>query len=368
MIRILLLAFLWLAAGCAGAVVPTQTRVQQPSALPLPAATATLPPQPGATPETPRVLPMTWVGHGLSGHLLLVQYHESGDSLIKLDLETGNLETLFQAPAGSQLNTAALSPDGTQLVLAYAPPTAGEIQLGYTDFYLFTPGSADPPRALKLRQDANESYFGPVWSPDGKTIVYAHFFVTTADNKPVYHYASERTDLDGSSETLVADSFWPVPSPDGSRLAYVSADLASLSNDLYIAGADGDNAQVLTSPGVTPPVDSLFFGADGETIFFSMVNPEMPHAASWWENLFGIKIVTAHSEPSDWYRVPAAGGKIERVTNTNDSGLFGAISPDGKHMAYISVRGLFAVNTDGSDLAQLSDAVFRGNGNIQWLP
>ena len=361
------LLILWLAAGCAGAVATTPTAAPQPTAPSLPTETATQPAQPSATPEA-TAFPMTWDGYDLSGHLLLVRYRENGDTLIKLDLETGIFETLFQAPQGSRLNTAVLSPDGQQLVLAYAPPKPGETQLGYTDFYLFTPGSSEPPRALKLRQEPNESFFGPVWSPDGKTIVYAHFFVTMTDNKPVYHYASERTDLFGKSETLIADSFWPVPSPDGSRLAYVSADLASLSNDLYIADADGKNAQALTSPGVTPPVDLHFFDVDGKTIFFSMVNPETPPATSWWEKLFGIKMVTAHSAPSDWYRVPAEGGKIERVTHVNDSGLYGAISPDGKHLAYISVSGLFVAASDGSDLVQLSDAVFLGNGNIQWLP
>ncbi|HEX7567221.1 MAG TPA: hypothetical protein VF355_01500 [Anaerolineaceae bacterium] len=45
--------------------------------------------------------------------------------------------------------------------------------------------------------------------------------------------------------------------------------------------------------------------------------------------------------------MPAAGGKIERVTNVNDTGLF-------------------AVNTDGTDLVKLSDEPFEGN--IQWLP
>jgi Tol biopolymer transport system component len=353
--KAILLVILWLAAGCAGAIATTPA--------PAPAAT-----QPAITPGAPGSLPLTWGGHGLSGHLLLIQYHDTGASLIRLDLETGTFETLFQAPEGSQLNTAALSPDGQQLVLAYAPPKEGEIQLGYTDFYLYTLGSTDPPRALKLRRDANESYFGPVWSPDGKSIVYAHFFVTTVDKKAVYHYASERTDLDGHSETLIADSFWPVLSPDGSRLSYVSANLASASNDLYIADPDGKNALALTTPGQTQPVDSHVFTPDGKTIFFSMVNPQTPPAASWWENLFGIKIATAHNVPSDWYRVPAEGGKIERVTNINDSAMYGAISPDGKRLAFISATGLYAVNTDGSDLVQLSDAVFQGNGNIQWLP
>ncbi len=350
------LLILWLAAGCAGAVATTPT----------PGASS--PVQTGITPGAPGRLPMTWGGHGLSGHLLVIQYHESGASLIRLDLATGNFETLFQAPSGSLLNTAALSPDGKQLILAYAPPKEGEIQLGYTDFYLVTLGSTDPPRALKLRQDANELYFGPVWSPDGKAIVYAHFFVTTVDKKAVYHYASERTDLNGKSETLIVDTFWPVLSPDGSRLSYVTANLASPSNDLYISDPDGKNALALTTPGSTNPVDSHVFSPDGKTIYFSMVNPQTPPAASWFDNLFGIKVASAHNVPSDWYKVPAAGGKIERVTNINDSGMYGAVSPDGQRLAFISASGLYAVNTDGTDLVQLSNAVFQGNGNIQWLP
>ena len=64
--------------------------------------------------------------------------------------------------------------------------------------------------------------------------------------------------------------------------------------------------------------------------------------------------------------MPAAGGKIERVTNVNDTGMFGAVSPDGGRLAFISMNGLFAVNTDGTDLVKLSNDTFEGN--IQWLP
>ena len=119
--------------------------------------------------------------------------------------------------------------------------------------------------------------------------MYSHFFVTAVDKKAVYHYASERTDLSGKSETLIADTFWPVLSPDGSRLSYVSADLASPSNDLYISDPDGKNALALTTPGSTPPVNSHLFSPDGKTIYFSMVNPQTPPAASWFDKLFGIK-------------------------------------------------------------------------------
>ena len=346
-----LLVFLWLLAGCAGAIATSPTA---PAANP-PAAT-----------DIPRSMPMTWGGHGLTGRLLLIQYHEVGDSLIELDLKTGAISVLFQAPNKSKLLAASLSPDGKQLVLAYAAPVAGQIQLGNTDLYLLPVGSTDPPTLLLKRKDSDESFFGPAWAPDSKSIVYAHFFKTTVNNAAVYQYAVERTDLSGQTQLLIADAFWPAVSPDGSQIAYVYSDPKGFSNDLYIADANGQNQKALTSPGVTQPVDAHFFSQDGKTIFFSMVNPQPQPASAWWDILFGVHTVSAHNVPSDWYKVPAVGGKIERVTNINDTGMSGTDSPDGSRIAFISMGGLFVVKPDGSDLVQLSDRALEGN--IQWLP
>jgi Tol biopolymer transport system component len=355
-----ILVVLWLLAGCAGAIVASPTAPgAQTAATVAPAATA----QPPAATQS---LPVTWSGHGLSGHLMLIQYHETGDSLIELDLQTGAINVLFQAPADSKLLAASLSPDGKQLALGYAAPIPGQIQLGNTDIYLLTLGSTDPPKLLAKRSDSDESYFSPTWASDGKSLVDAHFFKTLVNNTPVYHYAIESLDLNGKSLPLIPDAFWPALSPDGSQIAYVYSDPKGFSNDLYIADADGKNAKPLTTPGFTPPVDAHFFSADGKTIYFSMVNQQTQPASDWWDNLFGVRTVSAHNIPSDWYKVPAAGGKIERVTNVNDTGMSGAISPDGSHMAFISMNGLFTVKTDGSDLVKLTDAAFEGN--IQWLP
>jgi hypothetical protein len=97
-----------------------------------------------------------------------------------------------------------------------------------------------------------------------------------------------------------------------------------------------------------------------------MVNSQTQPVSSWWEKLFGIEVVSAHNVPSDWYKVPAAGGKIERVTNVSDTAMFGALSPDGTRLVFISANGLFSVKTDGSDLVKLSDGTF--DGTVQWLP
>jgi Tol biopolymer transport system component len=355
-----LLVVLWLLAGCAGAIVTSPTAPASPD------ATATLPSQPTAAATATQALPVTWGGHGLSGHLLLIQYHETGDSLIELDLQSGEISVLFQAPNSSKLLAGVLSPDGKQIVLAYAAPTPGQIQLGNTDLYLLPVGSTDTPKLLAKRSDTDESYFGPVWAADSKTILYAHFFKTLVNNTPVYQYGIETIDLTGKALPLIPDAFWPAISPDGTQVAYVYSDPKGISNDLYIADSSGNNKRVLTTPNVTPPVDAHFFSEDGKTVFFSMVNPQTQPASNWWDNLFGVRTVSAHNVPSDWYKVPAAGGKIERVTNVNDTGLSGTMSPDGSRLAFISMNGLFSVKPDGSDLIKLSNDTFEGS--IQWIP
>ncbi|HVP21164.1 MAG TPA: hypothetical protein VMS73_04820 [Anaerolineaceae bacterium] len=358
-----LLVALWLLAGCAGAIITTpadQTTTPSGSAIP----PTPIPIQSTAT--ATQSIPVTWSGHDLAGHLLLIQYHETGDTLIELDLQSGAIRPLFQAENGSKLLAASLSPDGKMLVLGYAAPTPGQVQLGNTDLYQLQIGSTDPPMLLVKRYSSDESYFGPVWEPDGKTILYAHFYKILINNNPVYRYRIETIDQTGKELPLIADAYRPAISSDGSKISYVYSDPKLQSDDLYISDASGQKATALTTPGVTPPVDAHFFSKDNQTIFFSMVNPQPQPASDWWDSLFGVKTVSAHNVPSDWYKVPAAGGKIERVTNVSDTGMSGAISPDGSRLAFISMNGLFAVKTDGSDLVNLTDTAFEGS--IQWLP
>jgi hypothetical protein len=77
-------------------------------------------------------------------------------------------------------------------------------------------------------------------------------------------------------------------------------------------------------------------------------------------------VASAHNVPSDWYQALSIGGTPQRLTNLNDTGLYGALSPDGKQMAFICASGLNVMNLDGSGLTQLSGDVMVGT--IDWLP
>jgi Tol biopolymer transport system component len=365
----LLLVILWLLAGCVAGAVTSPT----PSpAVPVPTALPAVPQPSQADPTSAALVPdsyqLTWAGRGLSGRLLLIHNPEDehGNTLMQLDLQTGKIGVLFQAPPGSRLLSAALSPDGARLALAYAAPQEGVIQLGDTDLYLLPAGSQADPQLLIARTAADESYFAPTWSPNGQTLLYSHFYPVQVNNVPAYKYAIEQVQPGGKPQVLIQDGYWPVLSPDGAKILFIYVDPASFGNDLYVADADGNHKTALTFSESMPPVDAHLFSQDGKTVYFSMVNAQPQPVRSPLERFFGIQSASAHSVPSDWYRKPVGGGKVERVTNLSETNMWGAISPDGRRLAFVSSSGLYAVNLDGSDLVQLSDSNFEGS--IQWLP
>jgi Tol biopolymer transport system component len=340
---------------------------ETPTTRSSPAITAL--PQATETPAEPVSETMPSVTqYGLTGRLVLIRFNQSGNRLIELNLQSGEIRTLFQAPENSWLAEAVVSPDEQQILLTYAPPPPdGESQFGYSDLYLLPYDGSSQPQAFLTRTDPDESFFFPTWAPDGKSAYFTHLYVVDPNSQVrAYQNDIERASLNGETSALIDHALWPAISPDGSRLAYLYADPVTLGNDLYLADPDGGGQVPVLQPGFNPPVDAHLFTLDGSQLIFSMVNPQLPPASSWLERLFGVEVASAHSVPSDWYRVPTGGGLPERLTGLGDLYLNGDLSPDGSQMAFISASGLYVMNIDGSDLTMLSSEVFVGT--VSWVP
>ena len=364
----LLLAWLCLtfAASCAA----------QPTAAPT--ATLAIPPLITNTPQQavpgqPVLGPQPiLVNQKYQGHLVLVRFSKDNtDTLSELDLASGTYRTLFQAPPAGQLSSADVSPDGKQIVIAYSAPTAdGKPQYGYSDLYLLDYGASSPTlRPFLMRKDKFESYITPIWSPDGQTIYYSHFYnnAKPGDTNLSYIYAIEKIDLPTQTSTrLINSALWPAVSPDGTHISYLATDPTLTRNDLYVANADGSNPVAISKPGTSLPVDAHFFSADGKSVVYSMVNPTAAAPGpSWLEALLGIQVASAHNVPSDWYSSPITGGDPVRITTLNDTGFNGRLSPDGQHMAFFSASGLFVMTADGKDITHISTEIFAGN--LSWI-
>jgi Tol biopolymer transport system component len=138
----------------------------------------------------------------------------------------------------------------------------------------------------------------------------------------------------------------------------------------------------LIGPDTFEAVDAPFFSLDGTQVFFSAVGDGPGSSASavtfaalpgWLDWLMGARAAEAanarrppaHNVPSDWWVMPVEGGAPTRLTEVYDTGMFGDISPDGEHIAYISATGLYLMRTDGSDLRQL--LTLSGYGTLEWV-
>jgi Tol biopolymer transport system component len=351
--------------ACASAPNPPPT----PIATGLAAPGITVIPEPTATiPETDMQPIPDIAQYGLDGKLILIQYHPDGNRLVELELKTGGFRTLFQAPENAWLAEASVSPNGGNILLTYAPPPPpNETQFGYTSLYFLPYDGISPPQEFLTRSDPQESFFFSTWAPDGQSIYFTHLYRMDPNSEvPAYQNDIKKATLDGEMQTIVPNALWPAVSTDGSKLSYLYVDPVTFSNDLYLAGPDGSGPAPVLEPGVNPPVDAHLFTVDGSQLIFSMVNLQPAPASSWFEELFGMGTVSAHSVPSDWYQAPLSGGIPQRLTNLNDVNLNGDLSPDGSQMAFISASGLYIMNIDGSNQIQLSNDILIGT--VDWIP
>jgi Tol biopolymer transport system component len=364
---------LWIVLAAGGLALAACGGQSPSSAADQPGGPTTTPP-PTAT--VPGPADVAWASLGAKGHLLIDQQVQ-GVSLV--DLASGQLSRLFspQDPSNDWANAASLSPDGTQAVIAYAPaPQGGEVQYGYTRLYILPTDGSAPPTPFLVPGSSEESYFDPIWSPTGDSIIYAHLvhfsIPNTSPQQYGFKYTIERVSYPGGQIDVVADSgFWPRLSHDGQRLVYVSIDMSTGTTAPVVCNPDGSNPQVIPTPSEFQTIDSPLFTPDGQALLLSVVTQGLSDAgggneASWLDRIMGVQVAEAHNIPSDWWRVPLDGSQAVQLTHVNDVGLYGSFSPDGSLFAYGSQSGLFVGNADATGFVQVND--LAGILTVDWVP
>jgi Tol biopolymer transport system component len=319
-------------------------------------------------------VPITWGSLGLTGKIVFTAGTQGVD---QLDLATGQVSRLFRTPDPdmSWVIGQSISADGQYMVMAYAPPPpSGQTQTGYTDLVIVpTDGSSDP-EPLAERSGPDEDFIWPTWSPDGKYVYYVHISPPEQDSF-LSHFVIERLAYpDGQPEAIADNAIWPRLSPDGSKIVYVVYDTVTAAQSLHTAKADGSNATLISLPSAFISIDSPMFSPDEEWIYFSGITQGLSDvpSPSWLDRLFGVQPAFANGAPADWWKVPAGGGTPEKLTSILDLGMYGTFSPDGKHIAYSSYTGLFAMNPDGTNIVQLIGIEnipgTIGQATVDWLP
>jgi Tol biopolymer transport system component len=321
-------------------------------------------------------VPVTWGNLNLTGRLIYVVADFKGGNakgglrvaLRSLDLVSGNVTTIFETDVGGWIRSLAISPDRKNVIISYSP--APDLPLGgKEELYSLALDGSQLPRLLFTPPSDQDQYFQPAWSPDGKTIYFTH--INYQSSSAAYEIMGLAYP-DGKPEQLINQAYWPQISADGSHLTYVSIFSANGPNGLFVANADGTDAQAVPLSGsgwANSIIDAPLFLPDGQTILFSAPIPVQSSAPSWIEKLMGITVAHAHSSiPSDWWTVPASGGEPIRLTRVYSPGLFASLSPDSRFIASYSASGIFVMNPQGGDLTQIVNYTGGIPGAVSWIP
>ena len=190
----------------------------------------------------------------------------------------------------------------------------------------------------------------------------AHFVVTCGSGKQHLAYASIRngqSDIfvmeEGSTtETQITNNAWrdsdPVWSPNGNRIAHATLSPDSSTTYIRILSATGDSLGTIGSPGTHAEYPTWAVSSD--RIAFS------------WNVSGNFELYTANLD----------GSGLVRLTDTPESELRPAWSPDGTQLLYdVDVpdltieRDLFIINADGSGARQLASGG-KYNYHGAWSP
>ena len=330
----------------------------------------------GTNVVTTTQIPVTWADLNLTGKLVYIN-GISVDNVFQLqvqvlDLVTGEVTTIFDAPKYSWIYYISVSPDHTQLLMSYNPPP-GDNPVDQ-DIYVMPLDGSQAPQQLFIPPTLEDDYIEVEWAPDSKHIYVTHvnYHIPPAEGQIYPLYTIYRKAMpDGELEKVAEKAYWPRVSPDSSRIVYVSVDLFSRGNKLFLADADGSNAQevVITGPRIPDIKDAPLFSPDGQSLIFSADIPTQSYQPSWLDQLMGVQVAKAHSNvPSDWWTISVDGGEMTQLTNIQSRGLFGSLSPDNQYLASYSLDGIFVMKTDGTQLTNLIPNPQSVPGTVSWIP
>ena len=321
-------------------------------------------------------IPVTWGNLNLTGRLVYINGNVVDNvfslQIQVLDLLTGKVTTIFDAPKYSWIYYVTVSPDHAQVLMSYSPPPA-ENEPANQDLYIMPLDGSQPPKLLFTPPAKEDDYVEVEWSQDGKHIYFTHvnFQVTPQPNQIYPLYEIYRMAVpDGKPERVAEKAFWPRISSDSSHIAYISVDLFLRENRIFIADSNGQNAHEVVLKGQQIPEvkDAPIFSPDRQTLIFSAPVPAQAYQPNLLDRLMGVQVAKAHNVPSDWWSVPVDGGDITQITNIQTTNLFASFSPDGEHIASHSTSGIFVMKPDGSELTMLVPNPQAVPGTVTWIP
>ncbi len=229
---------------------------------------------------------------------------------------------------------------------AYKRDRAGYVDTGYAHVFV-VPADGGTPRQL-TRGAWNHS--APRWSPDGSELYFTSFRDDEADRpehwqeSEIYAVSAATGDVRRLTSRRGEDS-GPVPSPDGSLIAYTGIDAhrdTYRNRKIYVMNRDGSGSRVVSGD-YDRQTGAMTWAPDGSGLYFSASRDgyrqlhfvsvdggvtqltegkHMFSLSSFSSDGTAVGIVSSAHEPGDVYRFSLADpGSAARLTDVNADAL-----------------------------------------------
>jgi TolB protein len=212
----------------------------------------------------------------------------------------------------------------------------------------------------------------PSWAPDARALAY-----TTYRPNPDIVVSFIYQGLLQNPTKGVGTNYLPVYSPDGKRIAFMSA--RDGNPEIYVINVDGSNLRRLTNhpagdgtPTWSPNGNQIAFvsdragtpqiylmGADGSGVRRLTTNESWADRPTWSPAPFNEIAYSARTGPAFDIKVhDIATGQTKQITFGEGSNEGPAYSPNGRHLAFTSTRSggtqVFLIGRDGRGLKQIT--------------
>lgn len=246
--------------------------------------------------------------------------------------------------------TPAVSPDGTKV--AY---TLDDVEQEDAEIWVVDVESGD--RTKLTDNDADD--LEPAWSCDGQTLLFSSD--RGGEDSDIWRMASDGTGAANLTDTDGWDEFAPTASPTGDRIAFSSDQHGDL--DIMVMRADASNAADPLHLTTSSQDDDLpSWSPDGTRIAYTSAEKLQVVSATTPDQVAVVPApfdgVTALSwgppMPTTHVATMRADGSDLQVVTLSIAGGDPAWSPDGARIAFTDRGTVFSIQPDGRGLAQVT--------------
>jgi Tol biopolymer transport system component len=170
---------------------------------------------------------------------------------------------------------------------------------------------------LITRSTANNVFYRPMWTPDGKAVLYARIDWDKKMYRFFRHDLETGQDIELYRAVAPGGAANPALAPDGRRLAFFSPDEETREPLLRIMDREQRKPRIL----------------------LRLAKSDSPYDVAWTPDgrylLFAKRVQHSGNAMSELWRIPVEGGSLERIALKTDLVRELRLHPDGRRIAFL---------------------------------